>query len=43
MSRARWERLVGRWRRSGLTSREFAARVGVNRGTLTYWAWRLKR
>ena len=43
MSRAKWERLVGRWRRSGLTSREFAARAGVNRGTLTYWAWRLKR
>lgn len=43
MSRAKWERLVERWRRSGLTSREFAARAGVNRGTLTYWAWRLKR
>ncbi len=27
----------------GLTAREFAARAGVNRGTLRYWAWRLKR
>jgi len=35
--------LVRRWRRSGQTAREFAESVGVNAGTLAYWAWRLKR
>jgi hypothetical protein len=32
---------VARWRRSGLSAREFAERYGVNRHTLTYWGWRL--
>jgi len=41
--RDRWAGLVGRWRRSGQTGREFAESVGVNAGTLGYWAWRLKR
>jgi transposase len=34
---------VRRWRRSGLTAREFAARAGLNAGTLMYWASRLKK
>ena len=34
------ERVVG-WRRSGLTAKQFAASIGVNAGTLTYWAWHL--
>jgi hypothetical protein len=34
---------VRRWRRSGLKAGEFAARIGVKPGTLTYWGWRLKR
>jgi hypothetical protein len=41
--RDRWAGLVRRWRRSGQTAREFAESAGVNAGTLTYWAWRLKR
>jgi transposase len=41
--RDRWAGLVKRWRRSGQTAREFAESAGVNAGTLTYWAWRLKR
>ncbi|MCU0693539.1 MAG: hypothetical protein MUF54_19290 [Polyangiaceae bacterium] len=41
-ARKRWSGLVERWRRSGQTAREFAAGAGINRGTLLYWAWRLK-
>ena len=42
-TRNRWTRLVRRWRRSGQRAREFSESAGVNAGTLTYWAWRLKR
>ena len=42
-ARDRWAGRVGRWRRSGLTAREFAESAGINAGTLAYWAWRLKR
>lgn len=41
--RAEWAERVGRWRRSGLTAKEFARSVGVNAGTLAYWACRLSR
>jgi len=41
--RAEWAERVGQWRRSGLTAKEFARSVGVNAGTLTYWACRLGR
>jgi len=40
-NRAEWEKRVERWRDSGLTSKEFAAEVGINAATLTYWKWRL--
>lgn len=42
-TRDRWSRLVKRWRRSGQTARQFAKSAGLNAGTLSYWAWRLKR
>jgi hypothetical protein len=42
-TRDRWAGLVRRWRQSGETARTFAASAGVNAGTLSYWAWRLKR
>jgi transposase len=42
-TRIRWAELVKRWRRSGQTAGEFAESAGVNAGTLSYWAWRLKR
>jgi transposase-like protein len=38
-----WERRVACFRESGLTTKEFAAQVGVNARTLTYWAWRVGR
>ena len=41
--RAEWAERVDRWRRSGLTAKEFARSVGVNAGTLGYWACRLGR
>jgi len=41
--RHEWEERVARWRRSGLTGKEFAASIGVNAGTLAHWAWRLGR
>ena len=41
--REEWAERVGRWRRSGLTAKEFARSVGINSGTLTYWACRLGR
>jgi transposase-like protein len=44
MARARretWERRVAAWRDSGLTAREFAARIGVNANTLANWKWKL--
>lgn len=41
--RREWAERVGRWRRSGLTARRFAASIGVNAATLSHWAWRLNR
>jgi hypothetical protein len=40
-SREVWAKRVERWRDSGLTATEFAAEVGVNPRTLSYWKWRL--
>jgi len=39
--RKAWGERVAGWRRSGLTAKEYAARIGVNAGTLAHWAWRL--
>lgn len=36
-----WEARVRRLRESDLTVAEFAAELGVNPSTLTYWKWRL--
>lgn len=41
-TREQWERRVARWKRSGLTTREFATREGLRASTLAYWRWRLK-
>lgn len=43
MGRAEWEKRVQRWQDSGLTSKEFAAELGISAATLAYWKWRLKR
>lgn len=36
-----WVRRVRRWKKSGLTAKDFAAREGVNAKTLSYWRWKL--
>ena len=41
--RTQWGERVAGWRRSGLTAKQFAASIGVNAGTLSYWACRLGR
>jgi hypothetical protein len=43
VGRDEWAKRVERWRDSGLTTAEFAAELGINARTLTYWAWVLKR
>jgi hypothetical protein len=43
VEREEWAKRVERWRDSGLTTAEFAAELGINPKTLTYWAWTLKR
>jgi len=40
---AEWRRRVRQWRSSGESSREFAAKIGCNPRTLTWWASRLRR
>lgn len=41
--RTQWAERVAGWRRSGLTAKQFAASIGINAGTLSYWACRLGR
>jgi len=43
VSREEWAKRVERWRDSGLTTAQFAAELGINPHSLTYWAWTLKR
>lgn len=38
-----WEKRVAGWRESGLTVKAFAEEAGVNRNTLTHWAWQVRR
>lgn len=42
-TREEWSKRVERWRESGLTAQEFAAELGVNPRTLTYWKWVLTK
>jgi len=42
-TREEWSKRVERWRESGLTAQEFAAELGVNARTLTYWKWMLTK
>ncbi len=41
-SRREWSRRVREWRRSGKTSKEFAADSGLNAGTLLWWSSQLR-
>lgn len=42
-SRKVWAERVRRWRKSGLTAREFAAELGVNANTLAFWKYEIAR
>lgn len=35
-----WKKHIAAWNESGLTARQFAARIGVNPNTLSHWKWR---
>lgn len=37
-----WERVEG-WARSGMTCKEYAAKIGVNPHTLAGWRWKLRK
>jgi transposase-like protein len=37
-----WSKRVERWKDSGLSAGEFAAELGINPRTLSYWRWRLR-
>ena len=39
----RWAVHVQRWRESGLTQAAYCQQHDLNRHTLTYWCWRLRR
>ena len=39
--RETWAKRVERWKDSGLSSKEFAAEIGVTPSALSWWKWRL--
>lgn len=41
--REEWRRRVARWRASGLSAKEFAAKHGLNPSTLGWWRSELRR
>ena len=40
---AEWSKVIAHWRASGETSKVFAARHGLNAGTLLWWSARLPK
>ncbi len=38
-----WRERVEGWGRSGMTCKEYAAKIGVNPHTLAGWRWKLRR
>ncbi len=40
-SAAQWAQLLASWNRTTTSPEDFAARLGVSRGTLTWWCWKL--
>jgi transposase-like protein len=41
-SAEKWSGHIRSWRESGLTAKEFAARVGIKESTFAYWRWKLR-
>lgn len=42
-TRAKWAERIERWRRSGLSLREYAEREGLALKSLSWWRWHLHR
>lgn len=42
-TRELWAKRVERWKDSGLSTREFAAEMGINPNTLSHWKWKLDK
>jgi transposase len=40
-SRETWAKRIERWQDSGLTAKEYAAEIGVNAHSLSWWRWHL--
>lgn len=40
-SRETWSKRVEKWKTSGLTAAEFAAKIGVSASSLSWWKWQL--
>ena len=38
-----WRSRIEQWRGSGLTAEKFAAELGINAGTLKFWAYKLNK
>lgn len=42
-TRGEWQKHVRAWKLSGISSREYASKAGINANTLTWWRWRLDK
>lgn len=40
-AREKWAKRVERWKDSGLSAKEFAAEIGINARSLSWWRWQL--
>jgi len=43
MTRETWTKRIEQWKASGLSAKEFAAKLGVRARTLSWWGWNLSR
>lgn len=41
--RETWAKRVERWKDSGLSAKEFAAELGINARSLSWWRWQLSK
>ena len=41
--RETWAKRVERWKESGLSAKEFAAELGINARSLSWWRWQLSK
>lgn len=42
-TREKWAKRVERWRDSGLSAKEFAAKTGLNARSLVWWRWEFSK